>query len=63
MVAGFSPRSCLERQQIFHKVAFFLLGEAEFEELVVMIDDVSRRRKPAIMIEAALLVSPQTFQW
>jgi len=58
-----SYRRRLEGQQIFYEVALFLFSETQLEKLIVVIDYIPQCGEPAVMIETALLVTPQTFQW
>jgi hypothetical protein len=52
----------LERQQVFHKILLFLLAQTQLEELVVMINHVSQCGKASVVIEAAFLMGPESFQ-
>ena len=40
-----------ERLQVFDQIGLFTLGQRELQEIVVVIDDLAQRRKPAVMIE------------
>src|SRR5687767_11773684 len=51
-----------ERKEELHEVALLLVGEAETEEGIVVIHHVIELRKPAVVVEASLLVSPQAGQ-
>ena len=61
------PRICLsylgrlKGQQIFYEVAFFLFSETQFEKSIVVVDHIWQCREPAVMIETAFQVRPQTF--
>lgn len=45
----------LQRLQILHEVAFFRVGQAEIEDLVVVVDDIEQCPEPTVMEEPALL--------
>src|SRR5262249_24963738 len=51
-----------ERLQIFDQVVLLLRGQAQLEEVVVVIPDSGERRKAAIVIEAALLMRPNSLE-
>jgi hypothetical protein len=48
-----------DRKEELHQVALLRVGEIETEEGIVVIHHVIERRKPTVVIEAPLLVSPQ----
>ncbi len=50
----------LERLEILDEVQHFLIRQAEFEEAVVVIDYVAQSREPAVVIEPAFGVSPES---
>jgi hypothetical protein len=49
----------LQRFQVLDKIGLLLLRQFRAEELIVVIDYVPQRCKAAVMIEAALRVSPE----
>jgi hypothetical protein len=49
-----------EPEQMLDQVAFLWLREAESEERVVVVYNVPKRREAPVVIEAALLVRPET---
>lgn len=51
-----------ERLQKFHQVQLFLGSESQGRTAVVMVHDVAECRKTPIMIEASLLVTPDSCQ-
>lgn len=54
--------SKLQRLQEFRQVFLFLIGQLQFEMLVIVNDDFVQRLESPIVIEAALLVGPQPAQ-
>src|SRR5437762_13381499 len=48
--------------QILHKVFFLLVGETQREETVVMVHHVEEGGEPAVVVEAAFLMRPESGQ-
>ena len=51
-----------DRKEELHQVALLCGGEVETEQGIVVIHDVVECRKPTVVIETSLLVSPQASQ-
>src|SRR5262249_29216875 len=51
-----------QRKQIFDEIFLFRIGQAGFEERVVVIDDVTQCCETAIVIEATLLMRPKPLE-
>src|SRR5438046_7664615 len=46
--------------QILHKILFLLVGETQREETVVMVHHVEEGGEPAVVVEAPLLMRPES---
>src|SRR5687767_11725843 len=51
-----------QRLHVLDQIGLFLIGQAECEVLVVVIDDVEHRGETAVVIEAAFLACKETAQ-
>src|SRR5262245_7343540 len=52
----------LERFEVFDQIVDLALAQSEREKAIVVVDDISQRGEAAVMVEAARLVRPETFE-
>src|SRR5262249_15726299 len=50
----------LERLQVLGQIVVLLVGQFQSQKGVVVVDDLPEARKPAIVVEAPLLVAPES---
>jgi hypothetical protein len=52
----------LQRLQELHQILLFLFSKSQLQMLIIMLDDVAQTLEPAIVVEPALLMAPQSAQ-